>query len=353
MYIELEKISKKYQNNQILTDVDLGIEEGSLTALLGPSGSGKTTILRIIAGLEAVEAGNIYIDGQRVNEVAPNKRGIGFVFQNYALFKHVDIYDNIAFGLRTQKIDEEVIEARVNELLELTGLAGLGDRFPDQLSGGQKQRVAFARALAPNPKVLLLDEPFAAVDSKIRKELRTWLKNLIHQVAITSVFVTHDHEEAIEVADQIIVTNNGQIEQRGTPFEIYSSPQSLFVAQFIGNGSTLQNVPVNGFDAPDKKFAYTIRPENITIYKKEEKPLGIVEEAIVKEITFSGARINVLLEYKGHLLRGERSIQQPQLAVGETVGILIHQLNIFSEKASQTCGATKNKNIYTEIPYTI
>lgn len=355
MYIELKKITKKYQQNEILKDVDLGIEKGSLTALLGPSGSGKTTILRVIAGLEDISGGQIFIDEKDVTHVSPSQRGIGFVFQNYALFKHVDVYDNIAFGLRTKKIDEDSIEKRVNELLELTGLTGLGDRYPHQLSGGQRQRVAFARALAPNPKVLLLDEPFAAVDAKIRKELRIWLRNLIHQVGITSIFVTHDHEEAIEVADTIIVTNAGAIEQIGEPAAIYASPKSLFVAEFIGNINTLENIEVKGFDQPEGNYRYTVRPENILVHKKSEQytAQASTEEALVKEVNFRGARIAVLLKYKDHDVWAERSIQQPALAVGETVDILIHEMSLFIGKEATAQGVVKNKNIYAPILYTI
>lgn len=355
MYIELKGITKNYQQNEILKKVDLGIEKGSLTALLGPSGSGKTTILRVIAGLEAIQGGQIFIDQNDVTAMAPSQRGIGFVFQNYALFKHVDVYDNIAFGLRTQKIDEDTIEKRVNELLDLTGLTGLGDRYPHQLSGGQRQRVAFARALAPNPKVLLLDEPFAAVDAKIRKELRGWLRALIQKVGITSVFVTHDHEEAIEVADTIIVTNNGAIEQTGTPAAIYSTPASLFVAEFIGNINTLKNIAVKGFDCPAEEYRYTVRPENILVYRKNEEyaARASAEDATVKEINFRGARIAVRLDFKGQCLWAERSIQQPLLAVGETVAILIHEMSLFTGTNAAAQGTVKNKNIYAPVSYTI
>lgn len=206
MYVEMKNIFKQYGNFRASDNVNFGIEKGKLVALLGPSGSGKTTILRMIAGLETPSFGDIYIDGKRVNDVPANQREIGFVFQNYALFRHMTVYDNIAFGLKLKKVPKDEIKKRVTELLDITGLAGLEKRYPNQLSGGQRQRVAFARALAPNPSVLLLDEPFAAIDAKVRTELRTWLRSMVTRLGITSIFVTHDQDEAVEVADEIIIT---------------------------------------------------------------------------------------------------------------------------------------------------
>ena len=198
MYVSLSNIYKNYGDFQASKDVSLSIEKGSLVALLGPSGSGKTTILRMIAGLETPDRGDIYINGTLVNDVAPADRGIGFLFQSYALFRYMTVFDNIAFGLTVKKVAKEEIRRRVTELIELIGLSGLEDRYPSQLSGGQRQRVAFARALAPNPEVLLLDEPFAAIDAKVKEELRMWLRNTIQQIGITTIFVTHDQEEALE-----------------------------------------------------------------------------------------------------------------------------------------------------------
>ena len=196
MYVSLSNIYKNYGDFQASKDVSLSIEKGSLVALLGPSGSGKTTILRMIAGLETPDEGDIYINGTRVNTVAPADRGIGFLFQSYALFRYMTVFDNIAFGLTVKKVRKDEIHRRVTELIDLIGLSGLEDRYPSQLSGGQRQRVAFARALAPNPDVLLLDEPFAAIDAKVKEELRMWLRNTIQQIGITTIFVTHDQEEA-------------------------------------------------------------------------------------------------------------------------------------------------------------
>ena len=207
MYVELKDINKTYAGYQASNHVSFGIEQGRLIALLGPSGSGKTTILRMIAGLETPDSGEIVIDGKVVNNIPASERGIGFVFQNYALFRYMTVYDNIAFGLNVKKENKKYIDERVHELLKLISLDGLEKRYPSQLSGGQRQRVAFARALAPNPHLLLLDEPFAAIDAKVRQELRSWLKEMIEKLGITSIFVTHDQDEAIEVADEIIITN--------------------------------------------------------------------------------------------------------------------------------------------------
>ena len=233
MYVEMEHINKTFDGFQASKDVSFGVEKGHLAALLGPSGSGKTTILRMIAGLDKPDSGDIVIDSVRVNDIPGSKRGIGFVFQNYALFRYMTVADNIAFGLQVQKKGRAEIKKRVEELLELISMEELGKRYPHQLSGGQRQRVAFARALAPNPQLLLLDEPFAAIDAKVRRELRTWLRNMIEKVGITSIFVTHDQEEAMEVADTVIITNQGKVEQIGTPEDICLHPQTDFVADFI------------------------------------------------------------------------------------------------------------------------
>ena len=233
MYVEMKHINKTFDGFRASKDVNFGVEKGHLAALLGPSGSGKTTILRMIAGLDKPDSGDIMIGGVRVNDIPGSKRGIGFVFQNYALFRYMTVADNIAFGLQVQKKSKSEIKNRVEELMSLISMEDLGKRYPHQLSGGQRQRVAFARALAPNPHLLLLDEPFAAIDAKVRRELRTWLRNMIEKVGITSIFVTHDQEEAMEVADTVIITNEGKVEQIGTPEDICLHPQTDFVEDFI------------------------------------------------------------------------------------------------------------------------
>ena len=233
MYVEMKQVNKKFGSYEAAKNINFGIEKLKLVSLLGPSGSGKTTILRMIAGLETQDSGDVIIEGTVVNDIPPGKRGIGFVFQNYALFRYMTVEENIAFGLRVQKKDKKEIAGRVKELISLVGLDGMEKRYPHQLSGGQRQRVAFARALAPDPQLLLLDEPFAAIDAKVRRELRTWLREMIERVGVTSIFVTHDQEEAMEVADLVILTNQGRIEQIGSPREICLQPQTDFVRDFI------------------------------------------------------------------------------------------------------------------------
>ncbi len=232
-YVEMRNINKTFDDYHASRNVSFGVEKGSLTALLGPSGSGKTTLLRMIAGLNHPDDGEIYINGKMVNKLPASQRGIGFVFQNYALFRYMTVAENIGFGLEIQKMPKKQIKERVDELLEIVSLEGLAKRHPHQLSGGQRQRVAFARAIATNPDVLLLDEPFAAIDAKVRRELRIWLRDMIHKMEITSIFVTHDQEEAMDVADKVIIINEGRVEQIGTPKDIVTAPATDFVKDFI------------------------------------------------------------------------------------------------------------------------
>ena len=235
MSIHVRGISKVFGTFKALDDVSLEVPQGTLLALLGPSGSGKTTLLRIIAGLEWPDSGRIEEDGADITDRHARQREVGFVFQHYALFRHMSVFENIAFGLRVRKAPKHEVEAKVNELLHLVRLDGLGGRKPAQLSGGQRQRVALARALAIRPKILLLDEPFGALDAKVRVELRQWLRRLHDEIGMTSVFVTHDQEEAFELADEVVVMNHGRIEQRGTPDEVFEHPATPFVMDFLGN----------------------------------------------------------------------------------------------------------------------
>ena len=234
MSIELKNVSKRFGDVEAVSKVSFTVGEGELVALLGPSGGGKTTVLRMIAGLEMPTEGEVFINGQRMNDIPVQKRNIGFVFQNYALFKNMTVFKNIAFGLKIRKWPKARIAERVAELLQLLELDGFAGRFPHQLSGGQRQRVAIARALASKPSVLLLDEPFGAVDAKIRQELREWLVHLHDDFNVTTLFVTHDQEEAMEVSNRIVIFSRGRLEQIGTPREIYEQPASEFVARFIG-----------------------------------------------------------------------------------------------------------------------
>jgi sulfate transport system ATP-binding protein len=240
MSIELKNITKQFGAVAAVNNVTFSVKEGELMALLGPSGGGKTTVLRMIAGLEVPTSGDILIRGQRVNDLSVRQRNIGFVFQNYALFKNMNVFKNIAFGLKIKKWKRSDIKARVAELVSLLGLEGLEKRYAHQLSGGQRQRVAIARALAPKPSVLLLDEPFGAVDAKIRQELREWLVTLHHELSVTTIFVTHDQEEAMEVSNRIVIFSKGDLEQIGTPREVYEQPANEFVARFVGVMNVLE-----------------------------------------------------------------------------------------------------------------
>ena len=336
MYVELKQINKTYGNFQASRDVSFGLEKGQLAALLGPSGSGKTTILRMIAGLETPDSGDILIDGERVNEKSPSERGIGFVFHNYALFRYMTVAQNIAFGLELKKVPKSQIRERVAELVRLTGLSGMEKRYPNQLSGGQRQRVAFARALAPNPSLLLLDEPFAAIDAKVRHELRSWLREMIYKVGITSIFVTHDQDEAVEVADQIIVTNNGAIEQVGTPGEIYKSPQTPFVAEFIGQSSVITDYGrLKGFEASDFQGA-VIRPEFVEAFKSDnarfQKVLEDSQEGTITDILFRGNSLELKLDVNGVQLTAHRSLERRPVQVGEKMRVLVYRLYAFDDK---------------------
>ncbi|MDY4893132.1 MAG: ABC transporter ATP-binding protein, partial [Agathobacter sp.] len=277
---------------------------------------------------------DIFIDGKRVNDVPTAKRGIGFVLQNYALFRYMTVFDNVAFGLELAKVPKKEIKKRVTELLALTGLSGMEKRYPNELSGGQRQRVAFARALAPNPQVLLLDEPFAAIDAKVRSELRTWLREMVVKLGITSIFVTHDQDEAVEVADEIIITNHGHIEQMGTPMEIYKSPDTPFVAQFIGRSSVVEHYErLIGFDAVEGADHAVIRPEFVRMSRSEpEHHISAAERGTVKDVIFRGNHLDVVVDVNGIDIVAERSLEKDPVSVGEKVYVLIYRLYIFDEK---------------------
>jgi sulfate/thiosulfate transport system ATP-binding protein len=264
--IVVQEVSKSFGDFQAVDNVSIEVKSGSLVALLGPSGSGKSTLLRLIAGLEMPDRGKILLTGEDATFQDVRDRNIGFVFQHYALFKHMTVRQNIAFGLEIRKHAKDKIASRVDELIELVQMKGLGNRYPSQLSGGQRQRIALARALAVEPKVLLLDEPFGALDAKVRKELRAWLRRLHDEVHVTSVFVTHDQEEAMEVSDAIVVMNKGRVEQVGTPAEIYDNPATSFVMSFIGPVNVVPgNTNIAGNSNPDAREHVFIRPQDIMI----------------------------------------------------------------------------------------
>ncbi len=346
--VSLRNINKNFGNFQASNNVSFNIEKGKLIGLLGPSGSGKTTILRMIAGLENPDSGDIFIGGRRVNDLPPGERGIGFLFQSYALFKHMTVFDNIAFGLRVKKVAESKITERVNELAELVGLKDFTHRYPMQLSGGQRQRVAFARALAPNPQLLLLDEPFAAIDAKVRQELRSWLKHTIHKLGITSIFVTHDQDEAVEVADEIIITNHGKVEQAGIPVEIYQSPKTPFVAKFIGESVQIPDLTIfKGFDDYESREGI-LRPEFLEIAANLDEmpnPMPVTtEKGIVHGTYFRGSVIQIDIEVKGQLLRGFRGLEQTPLHEGDEAFVFIHKIYGFDgEKTKILENAAKRR----------
>jgi sulfate transport system ATP-binding protein len=266
MGIAAHNIFKRFGNFVALDDVNLDVESGQLTALLGPSGGGKSTLLRIVGGLEDADRGSVVIDGAEATEVPAQHRNVGFVFQHYAAFKHLSVYRNVAFGLEIRKRPKDEIRTRVHELLELVHLEQFADRLPSQLSGGQRQRMALARALAVEPKVLLLDEPFGALDAKVRKELRDWLRRLHDEVHVTTVFVTHDQDEALEVSDSLVVINNGRIEQVGSPNQLYDHPANEFVMGFLGPVTTLGR--------------HLVRPHDIEVLTSEST--GAVEARVTR-----------------------------------------------------------------------
>ena len=329
VYVELKNINKNFGDYKASDNVNFGVEKGKLIGFLGPSGSGKTTILRMIAGLETPDSGDIIIDGVRVNDLAASKRGIGFVFQNYALFRYMTVYDNIAFGLRVQKADKKKIDERVRELIKLIGLEGLEKRYPSQLSGGQRQRVAFARALAPNPQLLLLDEPFAAIDAKVRKELRSWLREMIEKLGVTSIFVTHDQDEAIEVADEIIITNKGRIEQTGTPIEIYHNPKTAFTASFFGETTFVDDyLKFHNFEHIENVEKAIIRPEFVKVTKKNEvqKYKSSASHGVAKNVLFRGDSIEVVVDVDGTELKARRGLDEQAIEVGEEVDVFLYRI---------------------------
>lgn len=334
MSIEIAHINKRFENFIALNDINLTIPDGELVALLGPSGSGKTTLLRIIAGLEQADSGTIYFNGEDTTATHVRDRGVGFVFQHYALFRHMSVFENVAFGLRVRpketRPSEEEIKERVHKLLKLIQLDWIANRYPSQLSGGQRQRVALARALAVEPKVLLLDEPFGALDAKVRQELRQWLRSLHDEIHITSVFVTHDQEEALEVSDKIVVMNQGKIEQIGTPEEVYDRPANPFVYGFLGNvnlfharveqGSLhLENTALNTPDlGGSKEASLFVRPHEINI--SVDNALGGGIEAKLIGWRLVGPRVRVELE----TLKEHQKVEA-EISKGEWQNIKAHE----------------------------
>ncbi|MCU0771506.1 MAG: ABC transporter ATP-binding protein [Verrucomicrobia bacterium] len=341
MSIELKSVSKKFGAVAAVNDVTFSVNEGELLALLGPSGGGKTTVLRMIAGLELPTSGDIFIRGQRVNDLSVRQRNIGFVFQNYALFKNMNVFKNIAFGVKIKKWKPADIQARVEELVQLFGLEGLEKRYAHQLSGGQRQRVAIARALAPKPSVLLLDEPFGAVDAKIRQELREWLVTLHHELNVTTIFVTHDQEEAMEVSNRIVIFSRGNLEQIGTPREVYEQPRNEFVARFVGVMNVLDTEVAGGLArVGELEFPASGHPDGTKV-RIGFRPYAVQissdltahrYRAVLRHTYFLGVLLRVELELpSGLILRARMSKEeyaQQGLADGKPVSVNIRQYRI-------------------------
>ncbi|NVZ08709.1 sulfate ABC transporter ATP-binding protein [Allochromatium humboldtianum] len=361
MSIQVEHIHKSFGSFVALDDVSLDFPSGALTALLGPSGCGKTTLLRVIAGLERADSGRVVLAGEDASDTHVRQRRVGFVFQHYALFRHMTVFENVAFGLRVkprrERPREPEIRARVMRLLELVQLAPLADRFPSQLSGGQRQRIALARALAVEPKVLLLDEPFGALDAQVRKELRRWLRRLHDELHITSVFVTHDQEEALEVADLVVLMNRGRVEQQGTPIEVYEQPATPFVYGFLGAVNTFHGrVERDGLRVGETTLAHDsaplapgveaiafARPHELEIVTDPDSAEGIA--ATVSRLLNFGANARVELDSPASTADSGRpmhyevvlprdQVQALGLVAGQRVRLVPSRIRVFEHRAA-------------------
>ncbi|MBL9216697.1 MAG: sulfate ABC transporter ATP-binding protein [Opitutaceae bacterium] len=340
MSVQVENIRKTFGHYTALADVSLAVKSGKLTALLGPSGSGKTTLLRIIAGLEHADegSGQIRFHGEDVTHVPAGRRRVGFVFQHYALFRHMTVFENVAFGLkvRRERPARAEIADRVHRLLKLVQLESLAERYPSQLSGGQRQRVALARALAVEPKVLLLDEPFGALDAKVRKELRRWLRRFHDEIHLTTLFVTHDQEEALEIADEVVIMNQAKIEQVGTPQEVYDRPASPFVYQFLGNVNVLPAAALAGAGAgrPDGGGLVYVRPHDIEVVPHAAGESGL--PAILRYIHAAGPQARLTLEQVVNRETVEAEISRAELdrlglRANDLVRLRLRQSRSFAE----------------------
>jgi sulfate transport system ATP-binding protein len=347
MSIEAHSIHKKFGAYTALDGVDVNVPQGKLVAVLGPSGSGKTTLLRIIAGLEFPDpgSGRVLFHGDDVTDLPAGKRRVGFVFQHYALFRHMSVFENVAFGLRVRRRRERpsgaAIAERAHRLLELVQLDGLAGRFPSQLSGGERQRVALARALAVEPKVLLLDEPFGALDARVRKDLRRWLRRFHDEIQLTTIFVTHDQEEALEIADEVVIMNKAHVEQVGTPQQVYDKPASPFVYQFLGNVNVLRAPTLAGTqrgggqaDAVNPDGQIYVRPHDIEVTPHDSGGSGL--SAIVRHIHAAGPHARLLLEQVQTRQQVEVEISRSELAslnldVNDLVRFRLRQSHSFDE----------------------
>ncbi|MCZ7910616.1 sulfate/molybdate ABC transporter ATP-binding protein [Agrobacterium leguminum] len=338
MKIRLENVVKTFDTFRAVRDVSLDIESGELLALLGPSGSGKTTILRMVAGLEYSDGGRIFFGDEDATNIPVRDRGVGFVFQHYALFPHMTLHQNIAFGMKVSKVkrDKAAIDARVEELLRLVKLDGLGDRFPAQISGGQRQRVALARALSVDPKVLLLDEPFGALDANVRRDLRRWLREIHDSLGITTIFVTHDQEEALDLADRVVILNQGEIVQEGTPKEVCRQPNSAFVMRFLGDANRVSGVARGGkvyVGDNELPFSYTQGDGAVDIYARpgdlewEDLHEGI-PASVARVLDRAGERRVIASTDGGDLLEFDVPPEN-DVAAGDRGSVIIRRAKIF------------------------
>lgn len=356
--ISLKNIAVSYDGEQVLKDFNLSIKDGEFVTLLGPSGCGKTTVLRTIAGFINPDEGDVLFEGKRINDVPPHKRTVNTIFQRYALFPHLNVFDNIAFGMRLKKKSEKEIKAKVDELLEMVSLKGMAHRGIGQLSGGQQQRIAIARALANEPKVLLLDEPLSALDLKLRKDMQTELKKIQKAVGITFVFVTHDQEEALSMSDTIVVMDGGDIQQIGTPTDIYNEPKNAFVADFIGESNILDGtmiedylVEVAGirFKSLDSGFGkmapvdVVIRPEDIDMCPADSKGAHIIGE--VTSVTFKGVHYEIIVDVDGF----KWMIQSTDyVKVGDRIGLTLTPDDIHVMKKSKYSGTFGDYSTFSD-----
>lgn len=354
--IELKNIRKSYDGEVVLDGIDLSIKDGEFVTFLGPSGCGKTTTLRIIAGFEVQDGGDVFFEGKNLNAVPPHKRHINTIFQRYALFPHLNVYDNVAFGLKVKKVPKAEIQEKVSEMLELVNLKGLEKRRIETLSGGQQQRVAIARAIINHPKVLLLDEPLSALDLKLRKDMQVELKNLQKRTGITFIFVTHDQEEALSMSDTVIVMDKGKIQQIGTPADIYNEPENAFVADFIGESNIIDGVMKKDFlvefdrkqftcldsgFAADEEVDVVIRPEDVDIVP----PIQGMLEGQVTSVTFLGVHYEIIVDINDF----KWMIQTTDChEVGETVGLYIEPDAIHIMKKSEYSGKFGDYSSYSD-----
>jgi sulfate transport system ATP-binding protein len=342
MSITIENLNKTFGTYKALDNINLEVNSGELIALLGPSGCGKTSLLRIIGGLDVADSGKLLFHGEDVEQRDARERNVGFVFQHYALFRHMTVFENVAFGLRVKpkklRYNEAEIKRRVHELLQLVQLDWLADRYPAQLSGGQRQRIALARALAVEPKILLLDEPFGALDTQVRKELRRWLRRLHDELHVTSVFVTHDQEEALEVADRIVVMNKGKIEQIGSPDEVYAKPASPFVYQFIGDVNLFHSREHAAWTAQTGEAVAFVRPHDIDISRVPQDDTALAAQVKIVRALGSVVRLEAAAEGSSEIIEIELSRERfdsAPFAGGDQVFLRPRQIRIFEAGVAQ------------------